>query len=312
MQSNVPDIIYIHTGTDTTHAELLWVALLSAHLIQPDSSLRCLVPEDDLAALEAMVPALLRGTFEWVPLAVPEGTPGYRNRWIKLQFPRWLRGPSLYLDSDTLIVRPLDWGICRGFHFATTRNRDSDGFLNPISSKYYASGHFERAGWSWVDGLEDDYRNGGVFFVQPGADADRLFGLWFDRWQAYHQASGSHLDQPALNLTLHEANWKEQLPDSWNAPVFVLPKTARGACIYHYYFSGICDKLEDSTLLRTLQAKLRSGELSKDAAAALLRSGKPYHGPGARARAYFEAGQYGWAVRAMAKKYLSRLTARSH
>lgn len=297
-----PDIVYLHTSVDPGRVSALWVSIYSVKRVSPASRIRCIVADDEAAELDSMVPPFLQGQIEWVRVPVPAGTAAYRSRWIKTQLVQWLDGPSLYLDSDILVVKPLVWGELSSFSFATARNRVADENFKEWPTRVNGIKKFASAGWEWDPRLDGFYRNSGVMYIRPGERVEAIFAAWHQKWLEFVSLSGHYVDQPSLNVTLLESAWDEQLPNRWNAPVRAIPGSARGAYIHHYYSSLGMEGDGDFTLFGQLVQMMEEGRFEPAVADGWLKRGGVYVDMGARIKGYLLAGQYGFALRSLVRK----------
>jgi hypothetical protein len=302
-----PDIVYIHTGFDPTHTNSLWVAIYSAQRLLSELQIRCVVPADELSELKRISPAILKGQIEWVPVEVPPGNPVYRSRWIKTQLVKWLSGPSLYLDSDTLVVESPNWAELSSFTFAAALNRVSDHNFNECPCRINATKLFAAAGWEWMAAFEGFYKNSGVMYIVPGRQTESIFSAWHQKWLEFLSLTGSYLDQPALNTVLLKHDWSERLPDHWNAPVRVLPGTHRGAYIQHYYSSSSTEESSQHTLFGRLVELMDQENFDLSLVDKWLSRKRVYVAMGARIRGYMLAGQYLFMLRSVLNKVLRQI-----
>ncbi|TVP75355.1 MAG: hypothetical protein EA353_14075 [Puniceicoccaceae bacterium] len=299
-----PDIVYLHTSLDPSRVNALWISVYSAKRACLGSRIRCIVSKDEVAELKSMTPPILQGVVEWVPVQTPDGSSAYQSRWIKTQLVKWLDGTSLYMDSDTLVVRSLNWDELSSFSFATVLNRLSNQDLEEIPCRIDDIDLFDAAGWEWDPKLDGFYRNSGVMYIRPDQKVHEIFSAWHQKWLEFVGLTGRYLDQPALNVSLLEHGWDEQMGDEWNAPVRVLPASARGALIYHYYSSVGMSAVGSFTLFGKLVQMMQEGGFNAAEADNLLARGKVYVGMGGRIKAYWLAGQYVFMFRAILTKLI--------
>jgi hypothetical protein len=297
-----PDIVYLHTGLDLSRVSALWVSVFTVKRTSSSLRVRCVVSEDEVSELDAMIPSFLKGFIEWSPVRVPPGNPSYRSRWIKTQLYRWLAGPSLFIDSDTLLVRTPNWSDLNPFTFATAINRIADNNFKEVPSRIVCKKRFAVAGWEWDSRLDGFYRNSGVMYIVPGRKVEALFEAWHQKWSEYTALSGQHVDQPSLNLVLLEQGWVERLPDRWNAPVRVLPATSRDALIQHYYSSAGMNQIASFTLYGTLLRMMQEGRFDPEEAGRMLDRKQVYIGMGGRIKEYMLAGQYDYMFKSILQK----------
>jgi hypothetical protein len=306
-----PDIVYLHTSLDPSRVNALWVSAYSVKRIAPQLRIRCLVASDELPQLVALMPLIIDGYIEWVPLDIPAGSAAYRSRWMKTQLVRWLEGPSLFLDSDTLLVKPFEWGEMSSFSFATAVNRVADQGFKEVPTRINGVKKFAAAGWDWDSKLDGFYRNSGVMYIVPSSRVERIFKAWHQKWLEFVARSGHYVDQPALNVVLLEQGWSERLPDHWNAPVRAIPEYCRGALIHHYYASLDRDEDASFTLFGELVHMMSEGRFEPAVADKLIDRGKVYVAMGGRIKGYLLAGQYGFMLRSILRKYLRKCLRRS-
>lgn len=304
-----PAIVYIHTGPDPILMKGLWVAIYSAKRLLSESRIRCVVADDELLELDHNTPAMLKGHIDWVPVKVPPGSPVYRNRWIKTQLVKWLDGPSLYLDSDTLVVRPLRWSELSSYSFATGLNRLCDQQFKEIPCRINDIDLFVAAGWEWKPALDCFFRNGGVLYIIPSQKVEVIFSAWHQKWLEFVSLTGKYFDQPSLNLVLLEQGWSERLPDRWNAPVRVIPGSSRGAYIQHYYSSVGIEEIGECNLLGKLVKMMGEERFDSNLANKLLARRKVYVGMGGRIKGYMLAGQYIFMLRSILRRVFCKAPA---
>lgn len=307
-----PDIVYIHTGSDPIHISALWVAIYSAKRILSELRVRCIVAADELSELDYNTPALLKGHIDWVPVEVPPGSPVFRNRWIKTQLVKWLSGPSLYLDSDTLIVEKPNWAELSPFSFALALNRVSDQEFKEVPCRINDKKLFDAAGWQWPSALDGFFRNGGVMYIVPSQKVEVFFSAWHQKWLEFVSLTGKFLDQTSLNIVLLEQGWNERLPDRWNAPVRVIPGSSRGAFIQHYYASAGIEEMGEYTLFGKLVEMMGEEKFDSDLADKLLARKKVYVAIGGRIKGYMLAGQYVFMLRSILCRVFRKAPARTH
>lgn len=201
---------------------------------------------------------LLEEADQVVAIDTPAGEPAFRNRFIKTQLRLLLSGPFLYLDSDTVVRRPLASIAASRADLALAPNHSADGIGDQICLE--DSKALEQMGWQ----PHSPYFNGGVLWYADTANARRFAEQWHANWLENIKVAERYHDQPALNHTLRSIQDLEIccLDHRWNAQV----KTPQGihyatdAAIWHIYssfdiavgdlFSNCCSRLRHEKSLR--------------------------------------------------------------
>jgi hypothetical protein len=127
-------------------------------------------------------------------VTTPEGSPQFRNRFVKTTLREHIKGPFLFLDSDTLIRSDISEIF--------TPNADIKGSLNhshenPLWQVYhYDIDTLALMNWS---ALKSQYINGGLIFYNDTLKSHEFGRQWHTNWLASYDKTGSPKDQPALN-----------------------------------------------------------------------------------------------------------------
>jgi hypothetical protein len=74
----------------------------------PEAEIICLCDTASHRALEAARHPLLEAVDRAEPVETPNGTAGYRNRFVKTQMRQILDGDFVYFDADTVAVDRVD------------------------------------------------------------------------------------------------------------------------------------------------------------------------------------------------------------
>lgn len=171
-----------------------------------------------------------------IPIATPAGEPEFRNRFLKTRLRLLVKGNFLFLDSDTVIRKPLTELCGIKADIAAAPNHSADSMSDQIWSEDYAI--FEKMQWPQPT---SPYFNGGVVWYAD-TPATHLFAeIWHDNWLKNIRGTGRFRDQPALNHSLQTTPELNVfcLDHRWNAQV----KTPQGlayastANIWHIYSS---------------------------------------------------------------------------
>lgn len=178
-----------------------------------------------------------------------------RSRFLKTNLRNLLQGEFLFLDADTLPIRPFEqiFEAQGDMAAADDRNRDCPkphiptSFIEPL---------YRQVGWS-VD--LKNYYNTGVIFFRDSPQCHDLCGEWHKRW-LLSCGNGVYYDQPAFNSAVNEIGADiSLLHPSFNAMVDADPKLAHGAKILHFYSQArYFDNMILSFLLKGIKAPLWS------------------------------------------------------
>ena len=160
---------------------------------------------------------------------IPGGGKGgfYNSRWIKTRIREFIDGNFLYLDTDTLVAKPLS---------------DIDHVDADIAAVIDGNGQslfVDRGERRKLDaaGLHDiadgPYYNGGVFYVRDTPAAHAFFSLWHSNWLKMVNEGVPPFDQASLFKTNLEMGLMiHELPCEWNV------QTCYDAAV-HYFKKGI-------------------------------------------------------------------------
>lgn len=115
---------------------------------------------------------------------------------------------TLYLDCDTVVVKPLDgiWENLKDANLSFRKDRTPT-----VARCDHAFGHEKEYTWRTI-GREAPQYNGGVFLWRSGTEAMQLFEIWAAEWRRF-----KHIDQLALARAVHVAQPKITLyPEEYN------------------------------------------------------------------------------------------------
>jgi hypothetical protein len=153
------------------------------------------------------------------------------SRWLKVSLHQVISGPFMFLDSDTLPVKPISSIFNTGKPFAATADCPHTDPRKAFPRKL--TGTYQKLGWP----IPERYFNAGLYFFDASPAARQLGEHWQNSWLQWKEAI-SHHDQPALNHSIQHCKTRVRvLPQSWNAI------TLHGECpvwrpkVIHYVMS---------------------------------------------------------------------------
>ncbi len=169
--------------------------------------------------------------------------PAPSSRFLKTSMRQIVDGPFLFLDCDTLPIRPFAeiFETTASVSAAFDRNFQ---FPEPHFPEW-AGRLLLEAGWT---APLPHYYNAGVMYFADQHEARTLGLEWHRRWKVLYERFREHQDQPSLNSAIHALEIRPRvLPIQYNAMVGAAARFARKAKILHFYtWSG---KPAEGTLL---------------------------------------------------------------
>jgi hypothetical protein len=269
----LPRVAYVLTDDELgRYADMAFVSASAVRAIHPELE-RCLVLDAATAAkLQAADRALLDlfNTIHVVRDVV--GSAKERSRELKTRLRQELSGEFLYLDVDTLPIRPFADIIRFEGDILAAHDRVAERPVPHIPHWYEPL--YRKLEWVYPPAR---YVNNGVMYWRDTPAVHELSREWHRRWRA-SVAAGCSNDQPAFNAAAHELGIRVGiLPVPYNAMVSVAPRFARGARILHFYASGFPPREHAVTLLEYLAAHRRTtGTVDFEAIARARRRNYPW------------------------------------
>ena len=265
----------------------------SFNLFHSRSSLVWLVSEEVANEVFRLAPNWLANKIQCYSLANADEDPINASRRLRLSVTEHVSGDIVAVDADILCVGKIDVTPEDIPQIGACPNRDNDGAWNndpemKSSRKLYSSG-----GWEWPCSESRPYLNAGLVFYRNRLESREFGRMWKKNRDEFFTRTRKYFDQPAFNKSAAETGWVKVLDEKLNAPVNVLPRSAKGAICYHYYVSGGEDSLFKTTALGCLAHKLAAtGSLDRNEMKELLDKKQPFVGWGAQDQQYWLAGQW--------------------
>ena len=212
-------------------ADMALVSILSVRISNPSACISLLCDAESAGSIKSAKHRVLDVCDEMISIDTPNGEPTFRNRWIKTQLPKFIPGPCIYIDADTLVRGSLEPLSRLQSDFAAVANHNGNTLAEQIWDGDRAV--LTKMGWPVEFNV---YANGGVFFFNGGTAARAFFASWHRLWKESLQATGRFRDQPSLNTALLQSGLQVQvLPDEYNWQVMFRPIDAPEARILHFY-----------------------------------------------------------------------------
>ena len=261
---NQPRFCYVLTTTGRdTFADMTYASAMFLRQVHPEAEVICLCDAPSHRALEASQHSLLEVVDRTQSVETLDGSPGYRNRFVKTQMRQVVEGDFVYLDADTLVVRHVDEMLACTAPMGAIANHSSAGDPAEIPSDERSI--IEMMGWPLP---RQSYINGGVLLLRDCETTRRFGGLWHNKWLELTR-HGQYRDQPSLNSALTDSGIDFDLLDSrFNGQINERPNlAATPVAIWHFYYSqsGCPDYQVPKTMLDEAIARFHdTGRLTVD------------------------------------------------
>lgn len=239
-------IVYVLVANDTNlYLEELWVSLYSLRLFHPKTNTHQDLLESDCAHVKVLVDEqtnnymlrfheLVEMIDEIVVVSTPDGyNAKERSRQIKTTIRNVIEGAYLFIDTDTVICKPLNGVDSLTCDVAAVPDghvllKDYPFYKNTIGDVRYVFG---------ADASESKYWfNSGVMYVADTPKAHELYRQWNKNWTHSCFEKAHSQDQPALLMTNMEMGYPiEELLGTYNAQVAMSIKYFADAKIVHFW-----------------------------------------------------------------------------
>ena len=172
------------------------LSLATVRLTNPNARIEIACDQQTHQALLTTGSQLLREADVVRDFPTPDGPPTFRNRFVKTRLRLLVSGPFLFLDSDTVVRKPLTPLFNLEADIAAAPNHSSDTLAEQIWSEDQAN--LYAMGWQ----VREPYVNGGVIWYADTPGSHRFAETWHRNWLLNVKCTGRHRDQTALNYSL--------------------------------------------------------------------------------------------------------------
>ena len=222
--------------------EELWVSLYSLRLFHPEASVKVLVDEPTKAYM-ARFPKLCDMITDIVVVPVPEKyNAKQRSREIKTTVRNVIDGAYLFIDTDTVVCKPLDAIDNLTCDIAAV----PDGHL-PLTELMFPPTEGIKSIFGVDISGSEYWFNSGVMFVADNDTARAFYKSWNKNWTFSCFQKGNSQDQPALSVTNKEfGGLTTRLDDIYNAQVAMSLKYFADAAIVHWWHMSFIENQDYS------------------------------------------------------------------
>ena len=158
-----------------------------------------------------------------------------RSRILKTSVRKYIEGDFLFVDSDTIIVKPLNEIDDCPYNIAACWDSHSSFEENPYRKMCLE--HGKLLGWPIEN--ETEYFNSGIIYVKDNEFCHKFYDLWNNNWLEGFKNRVS-MDQPAFAKTNYMTNHSiKRLDDIWNCELKHGIRFLKDAKIVHYLCTNI-------------------------------------------------------------------------
>lgn len=253
-------LVYCLTSTpEDLYYEQALVSIHTARFHNPESEIILIVDSDTNASLIGNRSGLDSYLSEKIVIAVPEkyASNVAKSRYLKLHVRSFVSGTLLFVDTDTIIVSPINEPV--DFESEMGMVLDRHQKKRKLADKTFTV--FKLLGYSspsWTD-----YHNSGVIYMKDTPQTHEFYEQWFLTWEKCFE-KGYFVDQPSLADTEKKLGLIKTLSGEWNCQTFVpesLPYFSN-AKICHFY-GGTGENNVDEWYTLLLKRVKDSGKIVK-------------------------------------------------
>ena len=243
----IPQIVYVLVANEKNlYLEEMWVSIFSLRRHHPEATVKVLVDMETKEYLSRF-PQLTSMIDETVVVQTPAGyNAKQRSRQIKTTIRNVLKGDYIFIDTDTVICKPLD-GIVEDIRelkdfrgIAAVR----EGHATMKDTLFPPTGTVKRI--FDIDISQSPLMtNSGVMFVEDIPFTHEFYKRWNENWKRSCFEKGNSQDQPSLYATDCQYGYViRELSGIYNAQVAMSLKYYADAVILHWWHM---DFIEDQS-----------------------------------------------------------------
>ena len=222
--------------------EELWVSLYSLRQFHPEATVKVLV-DDSTKEYMNRFPKLCELITDIVIVPVPDHyNAKQRSRVIKTTVRNVIDGAYLFIDTDTVICKPLD----EIDHLECDIAAVPDGHLL-LKDCMFPPTHSTNLIFNTDVSDSKYWFNSGVMFVADNERTRKFYQKWNETWTYSCFEKGQSQDQPALLFTDKEFGYViTELPGIYNAQVAMSLKYFADATIVHWWHMSFIENQDYS------------------------------------------------------------------
>ena len=227
-------IVYVLVSTDTDlFLEELWASLYSLRIYHPEVPVRVLADAPTALRINDR-PQLANMINDVITVDVPDHySSKERSRQIKTSVRNIINGNFFYIDTDTIICRPLDDIDALKSDIAAV----PDGHM-PLPEHAFRNSVIHNVKRIYGVDISDNpsWFNAGVLYVADNKLTRSFFRKWNEHWTFSSFQKGCSQDMPAFGITDRELGYIiKPLPDIYNFQIALSLKHYADAAIVHFW-----------------------------------------------------------------------------
>ncbi len=233
------------------YLEQAHISICSAKYYMPDCHVTLLVDDKTDSAMDDNRKKIVQNVDEYVVAPLPQGLSAHvRSRLLKCGARKYVKGDFLYIDTDTIVVKPLYEIDDVDSSIAATLDSHCLFQDNPYRDMDVAL--CNKLGFHVED--ESVFFNGGVLYVKDNKDGHAFYDMWLDEWKKGLE-KGVNKDQPALAKTNSQlGHIVKRIDDTWNCEFIHGMRFLKDAKIVHYLTTNSKGKDKQPFILKDLSS----------------------------------------------------------
>lgn len=229
-------LLYVLVSSpEDNYLEMAHISITSAKYYMPDCHVVLLVDDQTDRLMDDNRRKILKNVDEYVVVPLDSAISAHvRSRLIKCGARQYVKGDFLYIDTDTIIVKPLYEIDQVEASIAAVRDSHLDFSNSPNEYFKFYVDQCNVIGYTIDDAV---LFNCGLFYVKDDDIAHRYYEMWLDEWKKGND-KGMPKDQPsAMKVNSQMGHVIQKLDDTWNVQIIRGIRYMKDAKICHYLVS---------------------------------------------------------------------------
>ncbi len=230
-------LLYVLVSSpEDNYLEMAHISITSAKYYMPDCHVVLLVDDQTDRLMDDNRRKILKNVDEYVVVPLESNISAHdRSRLVKCGARQYVKGDFLYIDTDTIIIKPLYEIDQVEASIAAVRDSHLDFSNSPNGYFKFYLDQCKVIGYT----VEDDavLFNCGLMYVKDDDIAHRFYEMWLDEWKKGND-KGMPKDQPsAMKVNSQMGRIIKKLDDRWNVQLIRGIRYMKDARICHYLVS---------------------------------------------------------------------------
>lgn len=230
-------IVYVLVSSSKDiYLEQAYISMYSVKYYMPDAHITLLTDKQTEATFTNVREKELKYTDEIISIDIDNKySAQQRSRILKTSVRKYIKGDFLFIDTDTIIVKPLyDIDLIEA-DIAACWDTHAPFLLNPYRRMCLEHGKKLK----WPIDKEEIYFNSGVIYVKDSKIAHEFYDLWNKNWFDGCKKK-VFMDQPSFAKTNYMLNHPiKTLDDIWNCELKHGIRFLKDAFIVHYLCTNV-------------------------------------------------------------------------